>query len=147
VKTIWTIRTIFVAASLVLGSFSMTAHAQDHTLTVNVPFGFEVGSKHLEPGAYKVSESLDNVVSIRNNSNCAMLLTHSGETMKPTKTAKIVFRRYGEHYFLRQIWFDTEGNTYVESPESKTEKLARQTELASVQKHASNVEVAMLRIP
>lgn len=146
-NTIWTVRTVFVAASLALGSISIPAHAQDNTLTVNVPFGFEVGSKHLEPGVYKVSESLNNVVAIQNNSNCAMLLTHSGETMKPTKTAKIVFRRYGDHYFLRQIWFDSNGNTYVESPESKTEKLARETELASVQKNASNVEVAILRIP
>ena len=146
-KLIWTIRTIFVAASLVLGTFSMPADAQNHSLTANIPFSFEVGSQHLAPGRYTVSETLQDVICIRNDSGAVMLMTHGGQTMKPSTTAKIIFHRYGDHYFLRQVWFNAQDNTYVESPESKTEKLARQTEIASNQKHASNVEVAMLRIP
>jgi hypothetical protein len=148
-KTIWIFRTIFVAASLAAGCFSLPAHGQTdlHTMSVNVPFGFELGSQHLAPGTYTVSRPLRGVILIRNGSQSAMLVTNDGQSIKPTRTSKIVFDRYGDHYFLRQVWFTPEDNTYLECPESKTEKQAKRSELASATKNASNVELALLRIP
>lgn len=147
-KTISIFRTIFVVASLVVGSFSLSAHAQSdsHALSVNVPFGFELGSKHLPPGTYKVSQPLQSIVEISNGSDAAMIITHGGQG-KATKTSKLVFDRYGEHYFLRQVWFTPAENTYMECSESKAEKLAKRSDLASVDKKPSNVELALLRIP
>ena len=148
-KTNCVFRAIFVAASLVLGSFSFTAHGQSdlHTMTVKVPFGFELGSKHLAPGTYTVSQPLQNIIEIRNGSDAAMIITHGGQSGKAAKTGKVVFDRYGDHYFLRQVWFTPEDNTYMECAESKAEKLAKRSDLASVDKKASNVELALLRIP
>jgi hypothetical protein len=148
-KTLWIFRTIFVAASLAAGCFSLPAHGQiaDHAMSVNVPFGFELGSTHLAPGTYTVSRPLQGVIEIRNGSQAAMLVTNNGQSIKPTRTSKIVFDRYGDHYFLRQIWFTPQDNTYLECPESKTEKQAKRSELASAAKNASNVELALLRIP
>jgi hypothetical protein len=116
-------------------------------MSVNVPFGFELGSQHLAPGTYTVSRPLRGVILIRNGSQSAMLVTNDGQSIKPTRTSKIVFDRYGDHYFLRQVWFTPEDNTYLECPESKTEKQAKRSELASATKNASNVELALLRIP
>ena len=147
-KSLSIIRSIFVVASLVVGCVSLPAHAQSvGTMTVNVPFGFEIGSRHLAPGHYTISRPLGDVVEIRNSSDGALLITHDGQSTKATKTSKLVFDRYGDQYFLRQLWFNADENTYVECAESKAEKQAKRSELASVTKKASNVEIALLRLP
>lgn len=148
-KTFWIFRTMFIVASLAIGCISLPAHAQmdQQTLSVNIPFGFELGSKHLAPGRYTVTEPLSDVLELRGASDGALIVTHGGQSYKPTKTSKLVFDRYGDHYFLRQIWFTPEDNTYMECAESKAEKQAKRSELASITKKASNVEIALLRIP
>ena len=98
-------------------------------------------------GNYTITRPLTNVVAIRNSSDGAMIVTNDGQSTRPTKTSKIVFDRYGDHYFLRQVWFNAEDNSYLQCTESKAEKQAKRSELASDTKQASNVEVAMLRIP
>jgi hypothetical protein len=141
-------RTLFLVTSLAFIPVSLPAHAQSdhHTMTANVPFAFELGSKHLAPGTYTISTPIEGVVEIRSTTDVAMIMANHGQG-KPTKTAKVVFDRYGDHYFLRQLWFSPEENTYLESPESKSEKQAKRSELASNSKKPSNVELAMLRIP
>ncbi len=148
-KTLSIFRTIFVVASLVVGCVSLPAHAQGvgNSMTVNVPFGFELGSEHLAPGKYTISRPLTDIIEITNGSTGALLVTHDGQSSKATKSSKIVFDRYGDHYFLRQVWFNAEDNTYMECTESKAERQAKRSELASVTKQASNVEIAILRIP
>lgn len=148
-KQFWIFRTLFVVTSLAFIPASLPVHAQSdgHSMTANVPFAFELGSKHLAPGTYTISTPMDGVVEIRSNTEIAMILANHGQSSKSTKTAKVVFNRYGDHYFLRQLWFSPEENTYLESPESKSEKQAKRSELASNSKKPSNVELAMLRIP
>ncbi len=148
-KQYWIFRTIFVVTSLAFIPVSLPGHAQSdhHTMTANVPFAFELGSKHLAPGTYTISTPVDGVVEIRSSTDAAMILANHGQGSKSTKTAKVVFDRYGDHYFLRQLWFSPEENTYLESPESKSEKQAKRSELASNSKKPSNVELAMLRLP
>jgi hypothetical protein len=148
-KQFWIFRTLFLVTSLAFIPVSFPAHAQSdgHSMTANVPFAFELGSKHLAPGTYTISTPVDGVVEIRSSTDIAMIIANHGQSGKPTKTAKVVFDRCGDHYFLRQLWFSPEGNTYLESPESKSEKQAKRSELASNSKKPSNVELAMLRIP
>lgn len=148
-KTFWMFRTVFVISALAFLPVCSPANAQTdhHTMVANVPFSFELGSKHLAPGKYTISTPLQGVVEIRSTTDAAMILAYSGQSYKPTKTAKIVFDRYGDHYFLRQVWFNPEENTYLESSESKAEKQAKRSELASNQKNSSNVELALLRLP
>ena len=148
-KPFWIFRTLFIVTSLAFIPVSLPVHAQGehHTMTANVPFSFELGSKHLAPGRYTISTPINGVVEVRSATDVAMILAISGQSGTPTKTAKIVFDRYGDHYFLRQLWFNAEEKTYLESPESKSEKQAKRSELASNSKKASNVELAMLRLP
>jgi hypothetical protein len=148
-KRFWIFRTLFLVTSLAFIPVSFPAHAQTdhHTMTANVPFAFELGSKHLAPGTYTISTPINGVVEVRNSSDAAIVMANHGESSRPTKTAKLVFDRYGDHYFLRQLWFNAEEGSYLESPESKSEKQAKRSELASNSKKPSNVELAMLRIP
>jgi hypothetical protein len=148
-KSFWMFRIVFVAASLAFIPVSLPIHAQSehNSMTANVPFAFELGSKHLAPGVYTISTPMDGVVRIKGTSDAVVILAIHGQANSATKTAKLVFDRYGDHYFLRQLWFAPEETTYLESPESKTEKLAKRSELASISKKPSNVELAMVRLP
>lgn len=145
-KSFWIFRTIVVVSSL---AFFPMAHGQtvNQTLSVNVPFGFELGSQHFEPGVYTVKTPMENVVELQSTSKAAVILTIPGESAKATKTTKIVFDHYGDRYFLRQIWFNSQDTAYLECPESKAEKQAKRGDLASNSKNASNVELALLRLP
>ena len=148
-KSFWIFRIVFVAASLAFIPVSLPVHAQSdhHSMTANVPFAFELGSKHLAPGVYTVSTPIDGVIEVKGTSDAVMIVAIHGQSGTPTKTAKLVFDRCGEHYFLRQLWFTPEESTYLESPESKSEKQAKRSELASNSKKPSNVELAMVRLP
>lgn len=148
-KAFWMFRIVFIATSLAFAPVAFPCHAQTsgHTMSVNVPFSFEMGSKHYEPGTYTVRTPDTGVVEIQGNRTGGLALTQQEQSNKPTKTAKLVFDRYGDHYFLRQLWFNAEGTSYAECPESKSEKQAKRAELASNSKYPSNVELAMLRIP
>lgn len=148
-KAFWIFRVIFIASSLAFAPVSFTAHGQgmDHTLSVNVPFSFELGNKHFEPGIYTVTTPIQGVMELRSSSTVGLIMTTPDQSSRPTKMAKVVFDRYGDHYFLRQVWFNAEQTSYLECSESKSEKQAKRSELASNPKKASNVELAMLRIP
>jgi hypothetical protein len=144
-KGFWIFRTILFVSSLAF----LPAYGQSssHNMSVNVPFSFELGSQHFAPGIYTIKTPLENLVELQGKSSVGMIVTIGGQSYTPTKTTKVVFDRYGDRYFLRQIWFNADETAYVECPESKTEKLAKRGDFASNQKHASNVEIAMLRLP
>ena len=148
-KTFWSFRIILIASALVFAPVALPCHGQTagHTMAVNVPFSFDMGSKHFEPGTYSVRTPQPGVVEIQGHSTAALALTHEEQSNTPSKTAKLVFDRYGDHYFLRQLWFDADQTSYAECPESKSEKQAKSSELASNSKKPTNVELAMLRIP
>lgn len=148
-KSFWIFRIIFIASALAFAPISSPAHAQmaGTNMTVNVPFGFELGDKHFAPGSYTISKPAWGIVELRGTSNAGMILTHDEQSGRPTQTAKVVFDRYGDHYFLRQVWFNPDEKSYLECPESKSEKQAKSSELASNSKKPTNVELAMLRIP
>ena len=146
-KAFWIFRTLFVVSSLVFVPVCIPAHGQSQTMAVNVPFSFEMGDQHFAPGTYTISTPSSGVIELSNRTTAGLILARGEESRKPSTTSKVVFDRYGDHYFLRQIWFHAEETSYLECPESKTEKQAKRSELASNSKKPSNVELAMLRLP
>ena len=148
-KGFWIFRILFVTSGLIFAPVSFPCHGQaaGHTMSVNVPFAFEMGDKHFAPGVYTINAPLSGVIEVNNDHSVGMLLARDEQSNKPTTTAKIVFDRYGEHYFLRQVWFSPSATSYLECPESKSERQTKRSELASNSKKPSNVEIAMLRLP
>lgn len=128
-KTIWISRVLF-AATLSAGSFPSPAQSATPALSVNVPFGFELGPRHFAPGAYSVSVSGQGILSLRNGYQAALLLGYWQQAGQSPRSAKIVFNVYGERYFLRQVWPGTD-TSYVECPESRAERVARNSEPGS----------------
>jgi hypothetical protein len=103
---------------------SALAYADTATMKVNIPFSFVVGKTTLPAGEYSVRGLgiAENAISIRKSDNAANSLTMSipCESLKAPEQSKLVFHRYGNRYFLAEIW--TAGNSWGhEFPKSRRE--------------------------
>jgi hypothetical protein len=75
----------------------------------HIPFDFMAGNTMLPAGTYTITEATPGVLQIRNEklgSDAAFVQAHSLETPKPQDSGKLIFNRYGDTYFLNQVWSD-----------------------------------------
>ena len=114
---------------------TLTASAQGQSLAyrvkANIPFDFTVGEKQLPAGEYSVARTIpssgDLVLSITDHDGHtkATRLTNATVTLSPKDRSVLVFHRYGDQYFLFQVW--TAGETGGrEFPESRSERNQRE---------------------
>jgi hypothetical protein len=113
---------------------SAKAQSLDNRLTANIPFDFSVADKKLPAGKYWVSRARqgngDQIVQIESADGHASIarLTIPVITLNPMSKGSLVFHRYGEEYFLSEIW-PAGGQTGRELPKSRTEReLARKAQ-------------------
>jgi hypothetical protein len=117
-------RNFLIAAALAL--FATTAAiAQTVDVEANVPFSFTVNRATLPAGEYslKSMDDLGIALAIRNlNSRTANLVVSNACTSpKSANRTKLLFHRYGNHYFLSQIWIEG-SDAGRELPRSAQEK-------------------------
>ena len=118
------------------------AYAQDLNMKVNVPFDFVVNGATLPSGEYSVQRlGIGNAISIRKADHTAKALALGTrcESRKTSEKSKLVFNRYGNRYFLAQIWM-AGVNAGQELPKSRL-----QTEIAQNRPADAVVLVAALR--
>jgi hypothetical protein len=119
----------FAAIALVVLAGACTAgtlQAQSHEVRANVPFDFAVGSKVLPAGRYTFFTEPNDTVVIRSTDYKATVLSRTEETSSGRSYAShLVFDRYGDHYFLREIRCPSIAMN-VELPPSKLEKQVRE---------------------
>ena len=99
------------------------AYAKTVNMKVNIPFNFVVGGATLPSGEYTVQGlSLGNAISIRKSDQTAKSLTLAirCESSKTQEKSKLVFHRYGDRYFLAQIWMAGD-NSGHQLPKSRRE--------------------------
>ena len=102
-------RNSLIAAALAL--FATTAAvAQTVDVKANVPFTFTINRATLPAGEYSL-KSMDEqgtALAIRNlNSRTAnLVLSSSCRSPKSAGQTRLLFHRYGDHYFLSQIWME-----------------------------------------
>src|SRR3954464_5533687 len=92
--------------SLIAGLGSICLMAQG-PIQVTIPFDFTVGAKSFPAGDYLVRPDMTSVVtSIRSadGQSAAMALTHPIQAIKVSGGTRLVFNRYGDRYFLSQVW-------------------------------------------
>jgi hypothetical protein len=84
------------------------AYAQTVNVKVNIPFKFVVRDATLPSGEYTIDTlgMNSNAISIRNSNHQTqtLILSHRCESLKTSEQTKLVFHRYGDQYFLAQIW-------------------------------------------
>ena len=129
-------RVFSVAITLcALALMSVPAFAQlpGIPVRVNIPFDFLVRGKTLPAGEYEISRIRDEpqvlLISNRNQSHeHATINTEPVEGNAP-QYGKVIFYRYGDSYFLHEIW--TAGiETGRELPPSQQEKTLKRETLA-----------------
>jgi hypothetical protein len=145
------IHAALVVASLAVAYVSTPLIAQDQSvrIPVNIPFAFEAGLTHFAPGTYFLSDSQQYFLTVRSSSGSALAMKRQESSLSPATEGKVVFHRYGDQYFLREVWLKGQADHLV-CPESKDErrlrKLQREANRAA-NVTPSSVEIALLQNP
>ena len=91
-----------------IGLLLVTAAAFGQTgrVKADIPFDFVVGGLTLPAGQYTIgpANNLRTAVAVRGDSMPRMALAHQARSAIPAKSTKLIFHRYGNRYFLAQIW-------------------------------------------
>jgi hypothetical protein len=122
--------TLSLVATFSLFAAVASANAQaSNTNRVTIPFDFFVRNKNLPAGEYIVGRfqsSNTTTLLIRGVSTPSILVfqTHHVSAADPGGESKFVFRKYGDRYFLAQIWSagERDGN---ELPVTSSERTLR----------------------
>lgn len=139
-----------IAIALVTSVGSAQGQTLATRIKVNIPFDFVVADKKLPAGEYTVSrarvEASDRFVAIssKDGRTNAFRLTSPVWSRIARNKGTLVFHRYGEEYFLSQVWAAgaTTGRALVKSKiERATErKAASDTPSAMIDRKTQNVE-------
>lgn len=125
------LRAIAMLVSIIALAFvtAVASNAQSggrSKLNANIPFDFVVGDKTLAAGEYSIKEittSSDDALAIRSrdSKHSAIRLTNAVSSSAPGKRASLTFRRYGNRYYLAQVWLpgSTEGREMLRSKDER----------------------------
>jgi hypothetical protein len=116
--------------ALIFAASARVAQAQE-LMKVDIPFSFVAGDRALPAGEYSVSVSgtLHTLILTDGKDALSLILeTNAVLANEPQRESKLIFNRYGDRYFLSQVW--SEGN-YCGRQLSKS---AREKEIAQVAK-------------
>jgi hypothetical protein len=117
---------------VLVSSMAVAARAQTSgrtQLIANIPFQFNVGNKTMPAGEYTVTQvnpaSDHAVLQLRSRGGSASAMVQMGSVIgKAQESAKLIFRRYDNHYFFAQAWVDGD-NTGFEAMKSRAERAAK----------------------
>lgn len=132
-----------VILMLAFASALASVNAQNNrNVIANIPFEFSVRDKMLPAGEYivqRITTSTEERLLIRSSDSSVnvIVMTRPVQSNKRQEQAKLVFHRYGNQYFLSQIWKPGE-ETGRELPKSKSERNAG-SELAKTESKAETV--------
>src|ERR1700738_420022 len=125
------------------------ANAQLSTpIRAKIPFDFTVGDKKLPAGEYTFSRlsgfSDNTVVSVSSSDASAHVFqsTFAAHVLTPKNKSTLVFHKYGDQYFLEQIWSGGE-QAGSQVPESRSERTIER-QLAQTQQ--SNMSGKVMKV-
>lgn len=100
----------FTMLSLLLTLTAVSVSAQfQRSKVANIPFSFIVGGRTLPAGEYTVKSNRKDhddvwLVQSRDGHASALFTTMSVRSIEIQEKSKLVFHKYGDRYFLSQIW-------------------------------------------
>src|ERR1700722_17137793 len=125
--SMWDFCAILLAVVLAVTPFSVASQAEDPegAVVVNVPFEFEYGSQHFTAGLDTIRMGYPTMLIIQGESGFGFSWTWFDKDDRPSKTTKVVFRRYDNQYFLDQVWVAGEtSHTYCLPSKEENLKIA-----------------------
>lgn len=110
----------------------VTVQAQTEKGQVNIPFDFYAGTAKLKAGAYQIKRMSDNLVAVRSADGKKTALVNAPLTIgaRDSKSGRrVVFNKYGDQFFVSQIWLDVESGRQV-IPSKEETRIAKDERLA-----------------
>jgi hypothetical protein len=135
-----------------LGLFLMLAVATANAQTasraeVTVPFDFLAGKVTLKAGSYSVKKLSGNTIAIRSvdGETTALVNAQLSLDSRDFKAGqRLVFNKYGDRYFLSQVWLSIETGRQLFTSAAEV-NAAREYRLANKKAKPERVDVAMQR--
>jgi hypothetical protein len=128
---------LIVALSVATAAANTDAQAGKRVVA-DVPFEFSVGYKTMAAGEYRIQivNSANDALLIQSadGKSSALRLSEATDRNKDKTHARLVFHRYGERYFLAEVWTGTDtGRQLLKSQDEKAiqrerESLAKSSE-------------------
>jgi hypothetical protein len=131
--------TILVIAALLATVFTSAQAQSDRLIAANVPFNFMIKDRALPAGEYifsLVQFGGADAVKIQSADGHITAFVRSAKTNASQAEANLVFNRYGDQYFLSQVWGLEDAVTQQLAKPRAEERLAKSAT------ERSNVSVA-----
>jgi hypothetical protein len=140
----FTMLVLIVTLALATAVASANAQSNANKVVADVPFEFSVGYKALPAGTYSVQSIVSAgdglLIQSTDGKMSALRLSEATRRIKEKPRARLVFHRYGERYFLAEVWngVDNTGRQLTKSQEERA--IANEQMLASAKEnaHAAN---------
>lgn len=134
---------------MVMAVGSAEGQSLAYKIKAHIPFDFIVADKKLPAGDYSIGRaqqnSGDSVLLISSIDSAANVfsLTSASEALAPTDEGRLVFHRYGDQYFLFQVW-PAGASTGRVIAKSRGERDLQRTAREAVASKATRVETVPL---
>ncbi|HXC87818.1 MAG TPA: hypothetical protein VNU23_08525 [Candidatus Cybelea sp.] len=127
--------------ALTVMAFSRVAQAQE-MLVVNIPFDFVAGNMTLPAGEYSIKVTAPErtllLIDRKDAAASAFMNTNPVVKTEMQTESKMIFNRYGDRYFLSEVW--TAGN----SRGRQLSKSRREMEMAQIAKSETQSQVTLV---
>jgi len=101
---------VIAISTLLASSLVVLAGNVQSRIKADIPFDFTVGKARLSAGQYSIQRGTSQgSLKLSCDKSSVMVLTYGGSTSSIPSHAKLVFHKYGDQYFLAQVW--DEGST------------------------------------
>jgi hypothetical protein len=95
---------------LILAAVAAPSQSNQAMLKADIPFAFAVDNHMLPAGHYQLSPLDQRTIRIENSSDHGTFMrVLNVQRRNPQSTGKLIFHRYGDRYFLAQIWAPNTG--------------------------------------
>lgn len=137
---------VFATATLFGSLLLSPAHAQvTGKIEGNIPFNFAVGNEVLPAGNYVVrpTTTAQGILALENLDHKAIAIMFLAAPVQagPAQKTKLVFHRYGNTYFLSQVWQGF-GNDGLQLIPSKAERATAERMAAATTPHKAELASA-----
>jgi hypothetical protein len=138
--------------AILLATFVVSAQAQSpsNRVTAQIPFDFNIGDKKLPSGKYSIgrlrqnSDDIVQSIDAEDGHSKAIRTSIPVRNLDLTDNAKLVFHRYGDQYFLYQVW-PAGTSTGRQFTASRSERDARRN-LETVGKMSGDIHLEIVKV-
>ena len=123
-----------------------SVHAQSKTkIEVSIPFDFTVGNTDLQAGKYSVRFISHNALLLRSADARKSVIIVAPRAIEgdKNKQERLVFNRYGDRYFLAQVWMLRTDSGRELDPSGAERRLAKESSVAKDDAKSRQVVVAV----